>query len=343
MKYQLKDLKKILPVQIIGNKDLIIEGVNSLDEAEKSDISFLSSPRYLEAMKKSKAGAICVSKDHPIYDEKNYIVCDNPSEIFQEISQLFIKKEESSYSGIHPTAIIHPSCQIGKNVTIGPYVTIDKNTFIDDNTIIDAHTTIYPSVVIGKDTKIYSSVTIRENSKIGNHVIIQPGAVIGSCGFGYILDEKGTYKKLEQLGNVIIEDHVEIGANTTIDRARFKHTIISSGTKIDNLVQIGHNVQIGKHNILCGQTGVAGSAKTGNYVVLGGQVGVLGHISIGDQSMVATRGGVSKSLPAHGKFRGSPAINVADYNKQKVHVRQLDKYFKKIKEIEEKLSKLDQI
>jgi UDP-3-O-[3-hydroxymyristoyl] glucosamine N-acyltransferase len=185
-------------------------------------------------------------------------------------------------------------------------------------------------------------VTVRERCEIGNCVILQPGAVIGSCGFGFTTDTKGRHTKLEQLGTVILEDHVEIGANTSIDRARFKSTRIGRGTKIDNLVQIGHNVHIGYDNIIVSQTGIAGSVKTGKNVVFGGQAGVVGHLEIADFVMVATRGGVSKSINQPGKYAGGPVMGLSEYNRQQVHLRKITDYVKQIEELKKRLSELEE-
>jgi len=170
---------------------------------------------------------------------------------------------------------------------------------------------------------------------------LQPGCVIGSCGFGYIPDATGQYQKLEQLGNVVLEDFVEIGANTCIDRSRFKTTLIKKGSKIDNLCQIAHNVEIGEHNVIAAQTGIAGSSKTGKYVMLGGQVGVVGHVILDDKVLIATRGGVSKSLKS-GTYRGSPAIPIQEYNRQEVYLRKVESLHQKIKELEAKFEAKNQ-
>jgi UDP-3-O-[3-hydroxymyristoyl] glucosamine N-acyltransferase len=185
-------------------------------------------------------------------------------------------------------------------------------------------------------------VTVREKCLIGNRVIIQPGAVIGSCGFGYTTNAQGEHVKLEQLGAVVIEDDVEVGANSTIDRARFKITRIGRGTKIDNLVQLGHNVDIGHNNIIVSQTGIAGSVKTGKNVVFGGQAGVVGHLEIADFVMVATRGGVSKSITQPGKYAGGPVMGLSDYNRQQVHLRKITDYVKQIDALEKKVMELEE-
>ncbi|HEX2582911.1 MAG TPA: UDP-3-O-(3-hydroxymyristoyl)glucosamine N-acyltransferase [Chlamydiales bacterium] len=338
--FSLKELSKILAAQLVGNPDHEIIGVNTLDEANQEDLSFLANPRYLEAMKKSRAGAICVDQSTLLSEGKNYLICENPSAAFQKIAEwLLLSSPGSAFQGIHPTAVIHESVQIGTDVSIGPHVVIDRGCVIGAGTTIAPNVSIGYETHIGADCIIHSGCTIRERCRLGERVILQPGAVIGSCGFGYTQDKFGCHIKLEQLGIVILEDDVEIGANTTIDRSRFKSTIIRKGSKLDNLCQIAHNVEIGEHNIMAAQTGVAGSAKTGKHVMLGGQVGILGHVELEEGVLVATRGGVSKSLK-RGKYRGSPAIPLAEYNRQEVHVRKLEEYVERLKRLEQKLAAL---
>jgi UDP-3-O-[3-hydroxymyristoyl] glucosamine N-acyltransferase len=197
-------------------------------------------------------------------------------------------------------------------------------------------------VSVGSGCLFYPHVIIREKCTIGNRVILQPGAVIGSCGFGFTTDALGKHTKLDQLGTVIIEDDVEVGANTTIDRARFKSTIIAKGTKIDNLVQIGHNVHIGPDNIIVSQTGIAGSTKTGKNNVFGGQTGIVGHLEIADYVMIATRGGVSKSILKAGKYAGSPVMGLSEYNRQQVYLRKIETYIEQIETLETRLQKLEE-
>ncbi len=337
--FSLAELAEQTGSRFIGNPDHQVTGVNTLEEALSSDVSFLANPRYREAMKKSVAGIICVQE--PVEDGKNYLVSDNPSLTFQRIAELLLAptSRESGFTGIHPTAVIHPTAHIGRNVSIGPYAVIDRNVDIGESTSIGPHVSIGFEVQIGKGCFIHPSCCIRERCIIHDRVILQPGAVIGSCGFGYLPNAQGHFSKLEQLGNVILEDDVEIGANTTIDRSRFKSTIIRKGTKIDNLVQIAHNVEIGEHNAIAAQTGIAGSAKTGKHVMLGGQVGILGHVELDNHVRIATRGGASKYLKA-GEYRGSPAIPIADYHRQEVHVRKLKDYIARLKELEKKLAEL---
>jgi UDP-3-O-[3-hydroxymyristoyl] glucosamine N-acyltransferase len=342
--FRLRELAALTHSTLVGNPEKTISGVEALEAAESEDASFLANPRYREAMEKSCAGVICIGKDIPLPEGKNFLVSEDPSRAFQLILEALLISEENSsgFRGVHPTAVVHPSVKLGKEVDVGPYVVIDKGASIGDRTRIFAHVSIGPGVSIGSDCLLHPHSVVREKCRLGNGVILQPGAVIGSCGFGYITDVKGQHKKLDQLGIVVIEDDVEIGANTTIDRARFKITRISQGTKIDNLVQIGHNVTIGEHNIIVSQSGVAGSAKTGRHVILGGQAGIVGHLEITDNVMIATRGGVSKSITKPGKYAGGPVMPLADYNKQQVHLRKITEYVEKIQELEARLKSLEE-
>lgn len=338
--YTLSELAARTAATLIGNPNAVISGVDTLDEASSEDISFLANPKYSEAMKKSSAGAICIDPSTSRMEDKNYLVSESPSRTFQMIVELLLStSSKSGFTGIHPTAVIHPSSTIHPTAHIGPYAVIDKDCKIGENTKISAHVSIGYGVEIGNDCFLHPSCIVREKCILKNRVILQPGAVIGSCGFGYVMDQKGTHQKLEQLGTVILEDDVEIGANTTIDRSRFKATIVRRGSKIDNLCQIAHNVEIGEDNVIAAQTGIAGSAKTGKHVMLGGQVGILGHIILGDRVKIATRGGASKSLK-EGVYRGSPAIPIQEYNRQEVLLRKIESYAKRIQELEKKVNQL---
>lgn len=337
MHFLLKELAAILAARLSGDPDCLISGVNTLDEASNTDLSFLSNPRYIDAMKKSSAGAICVDAQTALIEGHNYLICENPSSAFQTIVETFHPRAESGFQGIHPTATIHPSATIDPTAHIGPNAVIDRGTVVGARTRIGPNVSVGYDVIIGADCTLHPNSVVRERCRLGDRVILQPGAVIGSCGFGYIQDKQGRHIKLEQLGVVILEEDVEIGANTTVDRSRFKATIIRKGSKIDNLCQIAHNVELGEHNVIAAQTGIAGSAKTGKFVMMGGQVGVVGHVEIDDMVMIATRSGVSKSLKT-GKYRGAPAIPLVEYNRQEVYVRKIQEYAERIKALEQKLN-----
>lgn len=342
--FTLAELAALTKAKLVGDPNHIISGVESLDAATQSDASFLANPRYREVMAKSEAGVICIDPNTPQTEGKNYLVADNPSHAFQKIAEAILLSEynQSGFKGIHSSAIIHPTAKIGKDVSIGPHVVIDQGVTIGDRTTIHALVSIGPGVQVGTDCLFYPRAVVRERCTIGNRVILQPGAVIGSCGFGYITDAQGRHLKLDQLGTVILKDDVEIGANTSVDRARFKTTVIGVGTKVDNLVQLGHNVELGPHNIVIAQTGIAGSTKTGRHVIFGAQSGIVGHIEIADGTMLASRSGVSKSITKPGgKYSGSPIMPLSDYNRQQVYLRKIEEYVDKIEQLEKRLAKLE--
>lgn len=338
--YKLKEIAELTHCELRGNPEHEINDVGDLESASAQQASFLSNPRYLQTMKNSKAGVIFIDDETTINEGVNYLISKNPSKAFQKLIDYFYPKNThpSGFKGIHPTAVVHPTSKIGTDVTIGPHAVIDEHAIVGNQTFIGASAYIGPKTIVGDDCLIYANVTIRENCRIGNRVIIQPGAVIGSCGFGYIT-ENGCHVKLQQAGSVSIEDDVEIGANTTIDRARFQTTKVGKGTKIDNLVQLGHAVRLGEHNIIVSQTGIAGSTKTGKYVVLAGQVAVAGHLELSDGVTVAGKSGVSKSLKT-GKYSGIPAIQLDAYNRNQVYLRNIEKYVKRIEELEKKLKEI---
>lgn len=339
--FTLSELATRTNSHLVGDPNYQIQDVCDIESATEKDASFLSNPRYSKAMQKSKAGVVFVNKTFPLMANRNFLVNENPSKAFQQVVELFHQDAEvlTGFAGIHSTAVIHKTAKIGKNVTIGPHTVIDQNVIIGDDSFIGSGCYIGPDTKIGSQSIIHPNVTVRERCHIGNRVIIQPGAVIGSCGFGYLTDEKGKHTKLKQVGRVIIEDDVEIGANSTIDRARFKSTRIGKGTKLDNLIQIAHGVELGEDNIFAAQSGIAGSTKTGRCVMSGGQVAIAGHIEIGDQVMIAAKSGVSKSLSS-GKYNGIPAMPLEDYNRNAVYLRNIEKFIEKIKKLEEKLEQL---
>lgn len=349
MSFTLAELAKHTGAKPKGDKSYQVNGVADLKSATPSDISFLASsphtplpPKYTSLLSTTNAGIVCISEDADAAAHRNYLISSNPSHTFQEIVKLFVQKRATSgFVGVHETAVIHETATIGKGVTVGPYAVIDAQATVGDGSVITAHVFIGTGSVIGKACLIHPHATVRECCELGDRVILQPGAVVGSCGFGYLTDKEGKHAKLEQLGNVILEDDVEIGANTTIDRARFKTTRVRQGTKIDNLVQIAHNVELGPHNLLAAQTGIAGTVKTGRSVVMGGQAGVVGHVEIGDFVMIATRGGVSKPISKSGKYAGAPVMSLTDHNKTQVHLRKLEGYVKKLAELEKRLAALE--
>ncbi len=342
-KYTLGELATLTGAKLIGDAHYEIIGVENLDAASEHEAAFLENPRYEKQLLSSKAGVIFINPSIQPLPGRNFLIAAHPSLAFQKIIELFMATKESGFSGIHPTAVIHSSAQIEYGVTIGPYAVIDRNVRLGRATRVGAHVFIGAETVVGSECLIHPHVTLREGCEIGNRVVLQPGVVIGSCGFGYFTDSQGKHTFLKQVGNVIIEDDVEIGANTTVDRARFKTTRICKGSKIDNLVQIGHQVEIGPDNLIVSQVGIAGSTKTGRNVIIGGQAGIVGHIEIKDRVILAARTGVSKSLTQPGVYAGEPASPIKEAAEQFAHVRNAGKWFKRIKDLEEKITQFEKL
>lgn len=343
--FTLTELAEMTNSQLVGDPDYLISNVSDLQSANAEDLSFLANARYEQTMKQSKAGAIIVKDNAFCVEGKNFLINADPSLAFQMVLESFYKATHklTGFSGKHPSAVIHDSSVIGKNVTIGPNAVIDQDAKIGDNSSIGAGTYIGAGVSIGDNCLIHANVTIRELCVIGNNVTLHPGVVIGSCGFGLSTDAQGKHHKLCQVGIVTIEDDVEIGANSTVDRSRFKSTVVKRGTKIDNLVQIGHGVIVGEDNIIVSQTGIAGSSQTGKGVILGGQVGVAGHITIDSNVAIAAKSGVSKSINKPGAYRGNPAIPMGEYNRTSVLLRNIEKLVTRQKELEDKVKSHEEI
>lgn len=346
--FTLGELAAYTDSKLIGDAQHRISNVADLDSATASDASFLTQSqhdqavRYEKAMLSSKAGVVFIGSNVTPLPGRNFLIAQNPSEAFQKtLEGLFghYLTETSGFTGIHPSAVIHPTAKLGQRVNVGPHAVIDRDVTVGDDTTIGPQCYIGYEATIGSRTHLHAHVTVRERCHIGNRVILQPGTVIGACGFGFLTDAKGKHSKLNQVGNVVIEDDVEIGANTTIDRSRFQSTTIARGTKIDNLVQIGHGVRVGPDNLIVAQTGIAGSTHTGANVVIAGQVAVAGHITIADRTMIAGKSGVSKSIDKPGKYGGIPVMPIEEYNRNAVYLRNIQKYIKKIQEIEKRLNR----
>ena len=321
--------------KLVGDPALKITGAASLGEAVPGEISFYSDPRYGPLLRKTRASAVFVPPDFADSIATAQIRVSHPNKAFEQVVLKFAPKRIPFTRGIHPSAVIDVSVQLGERVSIQAYVVIEAGARIGDDTVIGAGSYIGHETMIGAACLIYPRVTIRERSRIGSRVIIHSGVVIGADGFGFEFVEN-RHKKIPQLGIVQIDDDVEIGANTTVDRARFGRTWIQQGVKIDNLVQIAHNVVIGKNSVIAAQTGVSGSTRVGEYVQMAGQVGIVGHVEIADGSTIAAQSGVSKSVPG-GTWFGYPAMPMPEAKRQIAWVRRLGKLFERVKEIEKKL------
>jgi UDP-3-O-[3-hydroxymyristoyl] glucosamine N-acyltransferase len=333
--FTLEQLAKTSSGELVGNPLLQITGAASLAEATPGEVSFFANPKYVALLRKTRASAVFVPADFTEPIPAAQIRVSNPTKAFEQVVLKFAPKPIAFAPGIHPTAVIDPSAQLGQRVSIQPHAVIEAGTRIGDDTIIGAGSYIGHETTIGSSCLIYPSVTIRERSRIGSRVIIHSGAVVGADGFGFEMVD-GRQQKIQQLGNVQIDDDVEIGANTTIDRARFGRTWIQEGAKIDNLVQVAHNVVIGKNTVIAAQTGIAGSVQIGQRVLVGGQVGIIGHIEIGDNTAIGAQSGISKNISG-GAWWASPAVPLAEAKQQIAWVRRLGKLFARVKEIEKKL------
>lgn len=335
----LKEIAKLIDGEVVGRDDIVITGICGIKEAAEGDITFVANPKYIPFIDKTQASAIVTSRDIE-RASKPIIRTDDPSLAFAKIVSLMTPPPVKHHQGIHPTAILGKNVNLGRDVAIGPYTVIEDNVCIGDNTVIYAGCYVGKQTKIGKGTLIYSNVSIRECISIGDRVIIHSGTVIGSDGFGFATIQ-GLHYKIPQLGTVIIEDDVEIGANVTIDRARFDKTLIGRGTKIDNLVQIAHNVIIGENSIIVAQVGISGSTTVGKAVTLAGQAGLVGHITIGDGAVVAAQTGVTKSVPANTTVSGYPAKPHDIARKVNACVQNLPKLYETVAQLKKRIEELE--
>ncbi len=327
---KLKEIADVLNGRLSENPDLDITGVSRISDAKEGDITYLAGGKWLKVLMESKASAVILKEKIEDIDIPQIIV-QNPLFCFSKLLALFYPKSHA-YSGISDSAFISEKASLGDNITIYPFAYISHMTQIGSGSIIYPNVFIGENVSIGENCLIYANAVIHDRVTIGAGVIIHSGAVIGSDGFGYA-QEGGMHHKIPQVGTVIIEDDVEIGANTTIDRATTGATIISKGTKIDNLVQIGHNVKVGRNAILVSQTGIGGSSEIGDYVMLGGQAGIADHVFIESGTIIAARAGIMGRV-SRGIYSGTPAIAHKDWLRAVAIFNKLPELKKKVDELE---------
>ena len=337
---RLRDLAETLSCQLVGEGELEIRGVAGIREAKEGDLTFVADARHLKYLEETQASAIILSpKDPP--SAKPTLRTDNPYLAFAKALQLLHPQVLPS-PGVHPTALLEEGVQLGGGVSIGAFTFIGKEAEIGDDSILFPQVYVGQGSRIGKGCLLYPQVTVREGVWIGDQVIIHSGAVLGSDGFGYAKDKKGRYHKIPQVGGVLVEDDAEIGANVTIDRATLGRTRIGRGTKIDNLVQIAHNVQIGDDAIIISQVGIAGSTRIGNRVTLAGQVGIISHIEIGDDSIVGSQSGVVEDLGPGSIVTGSPAIPHNLFRRMAVSLPKVPELIKRIRALEKRIQELEE-
>lgn len=338
MKFTALQIATHINGKIEGDENATVNGFSKIEEGKNGDISFLANPKYEEHLYTTKASIVVVSSllelKEPV--QITLIRVNDPYASFAKLMQFYQSLLQTNLIGIEQPSFIHPTAKIGKDVYIAAFAYVGENAEIGDNAKIYPHCFIGNEARIGSATTLYAGVKVYNNCAIGNDVIVHAGAVIGSDGFGFAPQSNGTYKKVPQLGNVIIEDHVEIGANVCIDRATMGSTIVRKGTKLDNLVQIAHNVEIGESTVVAAQAGISGSTKIGKQVTIGGQAGIVGHIHIADGAKINGQSGVTKKIDKENvKVTGSPAFDFSSSMRAQAVFRKLPQIEKKIKALEE--------
>jgi UDP-3-O-[3-hydroxymyristoyl] glucosamine N-acyltransferase len=336
----LKKIAEIVNGKLFGDDNLVVTSLARIEEARKGELTFLYLSTYEKFFETTSASAILVKTGfNKTRNDLSYIEVEHPEKAFTSIIMNFFSQEIALH-GIDESAFVHPSAIVGKNISLGKNVVVSANCVLGNNVKIFHNSVLLENVEIGDNSIVYQNVSIRENCKIGKRVIIHAGAVIGADGFGYQKDDKGVYNKIPQIGNVVIEDDVEIGANTTIDRAALGSTVIMKGAKIDNLVQIAHNVSVGINTVLSAQSGVSGSVKIGNNVIIAGQVGIAGHLEIADNVVLMAQSGVPKTISKPGLYFGYPAKEAKKAKILEAHTRNFPEYVERIKKLEEEVKKL---
>ncbi len=333
------DIAELVGGTVLGDSSAPVTGVNGIKEAQPGELTFVRSARYLPLIHTTQATAVLIAEP-PEGQTPTLIVCPQPDLAFAQVLQSFSQRQTRHPAGIHPTAAIGENVTLGADVALDAHVSIAADCEIGARTIIYAGVSVGRGVKIGEDTILYPNVVLREDTEVGSRCVIHAGAVLGSDGFGFA-PLGGQWMKIPQIGRVVVEDDVEIGSNTTIDRATFGVTRIRRGTKIDNLVQIGHNVEIGEHCALAGMVGVAGSVVIGNHAQLGAGAGIAGHIDIGERAMVAARSGVHKSVAPGAIVSGYPAFEHGKWLRAVAVTQNLPEWSKRVRQLERQVEALE--
>lgn len=303
--WMLGDLAQAIDARLEGDPGVAVSGVARLEEAGPGDLSFLANARYLNAAHRSSAGAVVVDEDYRA-DGQNVLRSTNPYLAFARAVEL-IHPEPSARPGVHVSAVVDPSVRVPESASIGPLAVVGEGAELGEDVVIGAGAVIEPGVVIGIGTRVHPRVTVHRGTRLGARCVVQSGTVLGSDGFGYAPDERGRLHRVPQRGGLVIGDDVEIGANVTIDRGSAGDSVVGEGTKIDNLVHLGHNVAIGRNVVIVAQVGIAGSTRVGDYVQLGGQAGLAGHVTIGEGARIGGQAGVIGDIPPRAEVSGYPA------------------------------------
>lgn len=340
MAFTLGDIAAELNAELSGDASIPISGVAALDDAVAGEITFVTDARYAEALKTTRASAAVVAADFNGEHRCALLKVQNPDAGFARACDLIGPANPCLAKGIHERAVVARDAHVDPSASLGACCVVESGARIGANVEIWPGSYVGHDSVIGADSKLYPNVTVRERVTIGERVILHSGCVVGSDGFGYV-NMKGEWKKIRQVGVVIVGDDVEVGACVTIDRARFGKTVIGRGTKLDNLVQIAHNVELGENCAFAAQVGIAGSAKIGRNVQMGGQSGSAGHLTIGDYSVVAARGGVIKDIPPKSFVSGFPAVPHNEMRRMHAHMARLPELKEKVRDLEKRLEQLE--
>jgi UDP-3-O-[3-hydroxymyristoyl] glucosamine N-acyltransferase len=334
----LQEIADRIQGRVRGDPSVPIKGVSPLETAKKGELSFLANPKYKMKAETTKASALIISKETQI-EGKNFIVVENPLLALAHVLEIF-HAEKYVPTGVSPDARIGRDCDLGKDLSLFPFVTIGERCKIGNRVRLHPSVSIADDCIIGDDAIIYANVSLYRRSRIGSRVLIHSGTAVGSDGYGFA-SEKGKHHKIPQVGGVIIEDDVEIGSNCSIDRGAMNDTVIHRGTKIDNLVQIAHNVIIGEDSLIVAQVGISGSTKMGKGVIFAGQSGAAGHLTIGDHAVIAAKSAVFQDIPPKTFVAGNPAVHHMQWKKAQVTFRQLPEIREEIIKLKEKLERLE--
>lgn len=338
MKFKANQIAEILGGTIQGNEDAAVSKLSKIEEGEEGSLTFLSNPKYTEFIYSTKATIAIVNNDFKPEKEIDVTLIKVPDAHKAFLTLLdFYNEAKTNKSGIETPSHISDSATIGDNLFLGAFAYISNNVIIGNNVKIYPNVYIEDNVKIGNDTIIFAGAKIMSDTVIGNDCVINAGAVIGADGFGFLPNEEGIFNKVPQIGNVIIEDNVDIGAATTIDRATLGSTIIRKGVKLDNQIQIGHNVEIGKNTVIAAQTGIAGSSKVGENCMFGGQVGIAGHLKIGNNVRIQAQSGIGRNIKDNEVIQGSPAFGYSDWSRSYVYFKKLPDLANKINQLEKEL------
>ena len=335
MKFTAAQIASILNGTIDGDASIEVSQLSKIEEGTMGSLTFLANPKYTPYIYNTNASLVIVNNDFVAEEEITPTLIRVP-DAYQAFSTLleFYNKQKAAKAGVEKTAIIGKDSTVDNSAYVGHYVVIGKNVIIGKNVSIHSHVVIEDDVVIGDDTVIFQHSTIHSSTSLGKFCVVHGGCIIGSDGFGFAPKEDGTYKKVPQTGRVVIEDHVDIGANSTIDRATLGETRICRGVKLDNQIQIAHNVEIGANTVIAAQSGVAGSTKVGSNCVIGGQVGIIGHLKVGDNVRIQGQSGVTSNIKSDQALYGTPAISYKDYIKSYIFFKRFPSIVKRLEALE---------